>query len=137
MFASDSNLRFNDGKPLVLRFGGAEWIGFTQKTPWFDHENDFSLYWYRNEKDTEKERHIDYDYICGNSSVTFLFDDGTTKQFKTDHGDCLWSEWDDEEEKPIGVYKDLIEFLEDYIKNGGCESESKYMITNEVEFMDI
>ena len=36
-----------------------------------------------------------------------------------------------------GVYKELVEFLEDYIENGGYETTSKYMLVPEVEFMDI
>lgn len=129
-FEDRSGLSLNDGKPLVLRFRDRNCF------PGFDFENDLPLYWYRNEKCAKDKRPIDYDYIGCCSSVTFLFDDGTTRQFKADSHTYIYNEWD-EEGKPIGVYKELVEFLEDYIKNGGCESESKYMITNEVEFMDI
>ena len=80
--------------------------------------------------------YIDYEYVCGGSSITFLFDDGTTLQFKTPDGDCIWTEWDDDKKEPTGVYKELVEFLEDYIENGGYET-AKYMLVPEVEFMDI
>lgn len=136
-FEDESGLTFNDGEPLVLRFGDNDRDNFNLKTPWFDCDNDLVLYWYRNERDADNENYCDYKYICGNSSITFLFDDGTIKQFKVRSGDSLWNEWDDDEEEPIGVYKELLEFLKAYIKEGGCVSESKYMIVPEVEFMDI
>ena len=136
-FEDDAGLTFNGGDPLVLRFGDNDRDVFNLKSPWFDCDNDLVLYWYRNERDARDEDYLDYEYLCGSSSLTFLFDDGTIKQFKTSSGDSLWDEWDDDEEEPIGVYKELLEFLKDYINNGGCESESKYMIVPEVEFMDI
>ena len=136
-FEDDAGLTFNDGDPLVLRFGDNDRDVFNLKSPWFDCDNDLVLYWYRNERDTRDEDYLDYEYLCGSSSITFLFDDGTIKQFKTSSGDSLWDEWDDDEEEPTGVYKELLEFLKDYISNGGCESESKYIIVPEVEFMDI
>lgn len=136
-FEDESGLTFNDGEPLVLRFGDNDRDNFNLKTPWFDCDNDLVLYWYRNERDARDEDYIDYEYICRSSSITFLFDDGTIKQFKVRSGDSLWDEWDDDEEEPIGVYKELLEFLKAYIKEGGCVSESKYMIVPEVEFMDI
>lgn len=136
-FEDDACLTFNGGEPLVLRFGNNDRDVFNLKTPWYDCDNDLVLYWYRNERDARDEDYLDYEYICGSSSITFLFDDGTIKQFKTTDGDSLWDEWDDDEEEPIGVYKELLEFLKDYISNGGCVSESKYMIVPEVEFMDI
>ena len=136
-FEDESGLTFNDGEPLVLHFGDNDRDNFNLKTPWFDCDNDLVLYWYRNERDARDEDYIDYEYICRNSSITFLFDDGTIKQFKVRSGDSLWDEWDDDEEEPIGVYKELLEFLKAYIKEGGCVSESKYMIVPEVEFMDI
>ena len=136
-FEDDNGLRFNDGDPLVLRFGDNDCDNYNRKEPWFDCDNDLVLYWYRNEEDARDEDYLDYEYICGSSSITFLFDDGSTKQFKVDRGDSIWDEWDDDDEAPIGVYKELLDFLKDYIKNGGCESSSKYMIVPEVEFMDI
>lgn len=136
-FEDDAGLTFNGGDPLVLRFGDNDRDVFNLKSPWFDCDNDLVLYWYRNERDARDEDYLDYEYLCGSSSITFLFDDGTIKQFKTSSGDSLWDEWDDDEEEPTGVYKELLEFLKDYINNGGCESESKYMIVPEVEFMDI
>ena len=136
-FDDDTGLTFNGGEPLVLRFGNNNDDLFNLKSPWYDCDNDLLLYWYRNEKDAENEDYLDYEYICGSSSLTFLFDDGTIKQFKVRSGDSIWDEWDDDEEEPIGVLKELSEFLEEYIKNGGCVSESKYMIVSEVEFMDI
>ena len=136
-FEDDTGLTFNGGEPLVLRFGNNNDALFNLKSPWYDCDNDLLLYWYRNEKDAENENYLDYEYICGSSSLTFLFDDGTIKQFKVRSGDSIWDEWDDDEEEPIGVLKELSEFLEEYIKNGGCVSESKYMIVSEVEFMDI
>ena len=136
-FEDESGLTFNDGEPLVLRFGDNDRDNFNLKTPWFDCDNDLVLYWYRNERDADNENYCDYEYICRSSSITFLFDDGTIKQFKVRSGDSLWDEWDDDEEEPIGVYKELLEFLKAYIKEGGCVSESKYMIVPEVEFMDI
>lgn len=136
-FEDDAGLIFNGGDPLVLRFGDNDRDVFNLKSPWFDCDNDLVLYWYRNERDARDEDYLDYEYLCGSSSITFLFDDGTIKQFKVSSGDSLWDEWDDDEEEPTGVYKELLEFLKDYISNGGCESESKYMIVPEVEFMDI
>lgn len=136
-FEDDAGLTFNGGDPLVLRFGDNDRNVFNLKSPWFDCDNDLVLYWYRNERDARDEDYLDYEYLCGSSSITFLFDDGTIKQFKTSSGDSLWYEWDYDEDEPIGVYKELLEFLKDYISNGGCESESKYMIVPEVEFMDI
>ena len=136
-FEDDAGLTFNDGEPLVLRFGNNDDDLFNLKTPWYDCDNDLVLYWYRNEEDARDEDYIDYEYICGSSSITFLFDDGTIKQFKVRSGDSIWDSWDDDTEEPIGVYKELLEFLKDYISNGGCESGSKYMIVPEVEFMDI
>lgn len=136
-FEDETGLTFNGGEPLVLRFGDNDRDNFNLKNPWYDCDNDLVLYWYRNERDARDEDYLDYEYICGSSSITFLFDDGTTKQFKVDRGDSIWDEWDDDDEAPIGVYKELVKFLKEYIKNGGCESPSKYMIVPEVEFMDI
>lgn len=136
-FEDDAGLTFNGGEPLVLRFGDNDRDAFNLKSPWFDCDNDLVLYWYRNERDARDEDYLDYEYICGSSSITFLFDDGTIKQFKVRSGDSIWDEWDDDEEEPIGVYKELLEFLKAYIKDGCCESASKYMIVPEVEFMDI
>ena len=132
-----SELRFNRGRPLIFRFGNNDTETYNQKTPWFDDDNDIKLYWYDNEADAEHEDYIDYEYVCGLSSITFLFDDRTTRQFKTPDGNCIWSEWDGDKKEPVGVYKELVEFLEDYIKNGGYETASKYMLVSEVEFMDI
>ncbi len=136
-FEDETGLTFNGGEPIILRFGDNDRDVYNLKTPWYDCDNDLVLYWYRNERDANDEDYLDYEYICGNSSITFLFDDGTTKQFKVGRGDSIWDEWDDDEEEPIGVYKELLDFLKEYIKNGGCVSESKYMIVPEVEFMDI
>ena len=132
-----SGLRFNGGDPLIFRFGKDDTETYNQKTPWFDDDNDIKLYWYDNEAAAEHEDYIDYEYVCGGSSITFLFDDGTTRQFKTPYGNCIWSEWDGDKKEPVGVYKELVEFLEDYIRNGGYETASKYMLIPEVEFMDI
>ena len=132
-----SGLRFNRGRPLIFRFGNDETETYNQKTPWFDDDNDIKLYLYDNEAATEHEDYIDYEYVCGGSSITFLFDDGSTLQFKTPDGNCIWSEWDGDKKEPVGVYKELVEFLEDYIRKGGYETASKYMLVPEVEFMDI
>ena len=129
--------KLNRGRPLIFRFGNNDTEESNQKTPWVDDDNDIKLYWYDNESDVEHEDYIDYEYICGGSSITFLFDDGTTRQFKTSDGNIIWSEWDDDKKEPTGVYKELVEFLEDYIENGGYETASKYMLVPEVEFMDI
>lgn len=136
-FEDETGLTFNGGKPLVLRFGDNDRENYNLKTPWFDCDNDLVLYWYRNEEDAEEEDYRDYEYICGSSSITFLFDDGTTKQFKVRDGDAIWNEWDDDDEEPIGVLKELAEFLQEYMKNDGCETPSKYVLVPEVEFMDI
>ena len=129
--------RSSTGAPLIFRFGNNDTETYNQKTPWFDDDNDIKLYWYENEADAEREDYIDYEYVCGGSSITFLFDDGTTLQFKTPDGDCIWTEWDDDKKEPTGVYKELVGFLEDYIENGGYETAPKYMLVPEVEFMDI
>ena len=136
-FEDESCLTFNGGEPIVLRFGNNNRECWNQKTPWFDCDSDLVLYWYRNEENAADENYIDYDYICGSSSITFLFNDGTTKQFKVGPRDRIWNDWDNDKEKPIGVLKELAEFLEKYIENNGYESPSKYMIVPEVEFMDI
>ena len=136
-FEDDSCLTFNDGEPIVLRFGDNDRDDYNLRIPWFDCYNELILYWYRNEKDAEKEDYIDCAYICGSSSITFLFNDGTTQQFKVCAGDAICDEYDEDEDEPIGVLKELSEFLEKYIENNGCESPSKYMIVPEVEFMDI
>ena len=107
-FEDDAGLTFNGGDPLVLRFGDNDRDVFNLKSPWFDCDNDLVLYWYRNERDARDEDYLDYEYLCGSSSITFLFDDGTIKQFKTTSGDSLWDEWDDDEEEPTGVYKQSI-----------------------------
>ena len=136
-FEDESGLNFNDGEPIVFRFGDYDRDEYNLKTPWFDCDNDLVLYLYRNEKDADNENYRDYEYICGSSSITFLFDDGTTKQFKVDRSDSIWDEWDGDKKEPTGVYKELVEFLEDYIENGGYETAPKYMLVPEVEFMDI
>ena len=136
-FYARSESQFNWGAPLIFRFGNNDTETYNQKTPWFDDDNDIKLYWYENEADTEREDYIDYEYVCGGSSITFLFDDGTTLQFKTPDGNCIWTEWDGDKKEPTGVYKELVEFLEDYIENGGYETVPKYMLVPEVEFMDI
>ena len=136
-FYAMSNLRFNGADPLIFRFGNNDTETYNQKIPWFDDDNDIKLYWYDNEADAEHEKYIDYEYVCGGSSITFLFDDGTIREFKTPYGNCIWSEWDGDKKEPTGVYKELVEFLEDYIRNGGYETASKYMLISEVEFMDI
>ena len=138
-FCTMSGLQFNRGGPLIFRFGNDETEARNQETPWFDYDNDIKLYWYDNEVDAEHEdyKYIDYDYVCGGSSITFLFDDRSTRQFKTPDGNCIWSEWDRAIKEPTGVYKELVEFLEDYIKKGGYETAPKYMLVQEVEFMDI
>ena len=136
-FCARSKSQFNRGGPLIFRFGNDETEAYNQKTPWFDDDNDIKLYWYDNETDAEYEDYIDYEYVCVGSSITFLFDDGSTLQFKTPDGNCIRSEWDRAKKEPVGVYKELVEFLEDYIRNGGYETTSKYMLVPEVEFMDI
>ena len=136
-FCAMSELRFNRGRPLIFRFGNNDTETYNQKTPWFDDDNDIKLYWYDNEVATEHEDYIDYEYVCGGSSITFLFDDRSTRQFKTPDGNCIWSEWDRAKKEPVGVYKELVEFLKDYIRKGGYETTSKYMLVPEVEFMDI
>ena len=136
-FCAMSELRFNRGRPLIFRFGNNDTETYNQKTPWFDDDNDIKLYWYDNEAVAEHKDYIDYEYVCGGSSITFLFDDRSTRQFKTPDGNCIWSEWDGDKKEPVGVYKELVEFLEDYIRNGGYETASKYMLIPEVEFMDI
>lgn len=138
-FCDRSNSHFNGGRPLIFRFGNDETEACNQETPWFDYDNNIKLYWYDNEIDAEYEeyKYIDYEYVCGGSSITFLFDDRTTRQFKTPGGNCIWSEWDRAKKEPIGVYKELVKFLEDYIRNGGYKTASKYMLVPEVEFMDI
>ena len=136
-FKAMADSTFNQGRPLILRFGNNYTEEHNLKTPWFDYDNDIILYWYDNEADAEDEDYIDFEYVCGGRSITFLFDDGTTRQFKTPYGDCIWSEWDGDKNEPTGVYKELVEFLEDYIENGGYETASKYMLVPEVEFMDI
>lgn len=136
-FYDKSESQFNRGAPLIFRFGNNDTETYNQKTPWFDFDNDIKLYWYDNEADAEHEDYIDYEYICAADLITFLFDDGTTRQFKIPYGDCIRYEWDDDKKKPTGVYKELIEFLEDYIEKGGCETAPKYMLVPEVEFMDI
>ena len=136
-FCAMSGLRFNRGRPLIFRFGNNDTETYNQKTPWFDDDNDIKLYWYDNEAAAEHEDYIDYEYVCGGSSITFLFDDRTTRQFKTPGGNYIWPEWDGDKKEPTGVYKELVEFLEDSIKNGGYETASKYMLVPEVEFMDI
>lgn len=136
-FCAMSELRFNRGRPLIFRFGNNDTETYNQKTPWFDDDNDIKLYWYDNEAAAEHKDYIDYEYVCGGSSITFLFDDRSTRQFKTPDGNCIWFEWDGDKKEPVGVYKELVEFLEDYIRNGGYETASKYMLVPEVEFMDI
>lgn len=136
-FKDESGLNFNDGEPIVFRFGDYDRDEYNLKTPWFDCDNDLVLCLYRNEKDADNENYRDYEYICGSSSITFLFDDGTTKQFKVDRSDSIWDEWDGDKKEPTGVYKELVAFLEGYIENGGYETASKYMLVPEVEFMDI
>lgn len=135
-FYDKSESQFNRGGPLIFRFGNDETETYNQKIPWFDYDNDIKLYWYDNEADAERENYIDYEYVCGSSSITFLFDDRSTRQFKTPDGNCIWTEWDDKK-APTGVYKELVAFLEDYIKNGSYETAPKYMLVQEVEFMDI
>ena len=132
-FCAMSESYFNWGCPLIFRFGNDDTEVRNQKTPWFDCDNDIKLYWYDNEMDAE----IDFKYVCDGSSITFLFDDRTTRQFKTPGGNCIWSEWDRTKKEPAGVYKELVKFLEDYIRKGGYETASKYMLVPEVEFMDI
>ena len=137
-FCTGSELRFfNRGRPLIFRFGNNDAETYNQKISWFDADNDIKLYWYNSEADAEHEEYIDYEYVCGGSSITFLFDDRTTRQFKTPDGNCIWFEWDGDKKEPVGVYKELVEFLEDYIRNGSYETASKYMLIPEVEFMDI
>ena len=136
-FYARSESEFNRGDPLIFRFGNDDTEVRNQKTPWFDCDNDIKLYWYDNEADAEHEDYIDFEYVCGSDSITFLFDDGTTVQFKTPDGNCIWTEWDRAKKVPVGVYKELVEFLKDYIENGGFVTASKYMLVPEVEFMDI
>ena len=136
-FYARSESEFNRGDPLIFRFGNNDTEEYNQKTPWFDDDNDIKLYWYDNEADAEHEDYIDFEYVCGSDSITFLFDDGTTVQFKTPDGNCIWTEWDRAKKEPVGVYKELVEFLKDYIENGGFVTASKYMLVPEVEFMDI
>ena len=136
-FYDKSESQFNWGAPLIFRFGNDDTRTHNQKIPWFNVDNVIKLYWYDNEADAEHEDYIDYEYVCAADSITFLFDDGTTRQFKTPYGDCIWSEWDGDKKEPTGVYKELVEFLEDYIENGGYETAPKYMLVPEVEFMDI
>lgn len=136
-FCARSESWFNRGGPLIFRFGNDETEACNQETPWFDYDNDIKLYWYDNEADAEHEDYIDYEYVCGGSSITFLFDDRSTRQFKTPDGNYIWSEWDRAIKEPTGVYKELVGFLEDYIRKGGYETAPKYMLIPEVEFMDI
>ena len=136
-FCARSKLRFNRGGPLIFRFGNEEMEACNQETPWFDYDGGIKLYWYDNETDAEHEDYIDYEYVGGGSSITFLFDDRTIRQFKTPDGNCIWSKWDRATKEPTGVYKELVGFLKDYIRKGGYETAPKYMLIPEVEFMDI
>ena len=80
---------FNRGRPLIFRFGNNDTETYNQKTLWFDDDNDIKLYWYDNEAAAEHKDYIDYEYVCGGSSITFLFDDRSTRQFKTPDGNCI------------------------------------------------
>lgn len=124
-----------DDRPCILRFTDGDCV-FNRMDPYYDCDNDIMLSWFRNESDLENEFYLDYGYITTQESVTFLFDDGTTKTFVTpDHRD-IRQHFDDDTEQPTGVFEELVNFLKDYIKNSGYEDEKLYVLTDDV-FEDI
>lgn len=123
------------GQPCILRFTDGD-CDFNRTEPYFDCDNDIMLAWYRDESDLEDEDYCDYGYITTQPIVTFLFDDGTTKTFATsDHRD-IRQHFDESTEQPTGVFAELVDFLKDYIRNGGYEDEKLYVLTDDV-FEDI
>lgn len=123
------------GQPCILRFTDGD-CEFDRKEPYYDGDNDIMLAWFREESDIGDENYVDYGYITTQPTVTFLFDDGTTKTFATpDHKD-IRQHFDYSTDQPIGVFAELVDFLRDYIRNGGYEDEKLYVLTDDV-FEDI
>lgn len=128
------SLQYN-GHPCILRFTDGS-CDFTSKEPYFDCDNDILLTWYRDEFELKHNNYYDYGFITNKATVTFLFDDGTTKTFATSDGIDIRAYFDDFTEQPTGVFAELVDFLRDYIRNGGYEDEKLYILTDDV-FEDI
>lgn len=101
------SISFMKGKPLDLKFAKRIRVGKIENRSklYFDMDNDVCISWQK-----------DYCFFGGFQHVSFLFDNGDIKEFHAT--EFMHNEFDVSNEKPLGVYADLVEFLTDYIKNG-------------------
>lgn len=121
-----------NGRPCILRFTDGD-IDFNRMEPYFDCDNDIMLTWYRDESELEDENYCDYGYITSAESLTFLFDDGTTKTFATPDGLSIRRHFDDSTSQPTGVFEELVNFLREYMIKGGYEDKELYAIEDGFE----
>lgn len=127
-FFRNSGDYFNDGKPIIIRFKDDDG-DYTRFTPYYDGDNDIEMAWFAKEEDITNADEIDYAYITTRHRVAFLFDDGTVKSFIAPDSDKNISDYFDKDtETPTGVYKELVEFLKAYMKNGYYEDQELFDI---------
>lgn len=130
-FYNNSGDFFNSGEPIIMRFCGedGDYIGFT---PYYDGDNDLEMTWYDKEEDITNDDAIDRGYLTTRHRVAFLFNDGTVKSFiAPEPNKEIRDYFDNETETPTGVYKELVEFLIDYVKNGYYEDQELFAIEEE------
>lgn len=117
-FYSNSGDYFNSGEPIIMRFCDEDG-DYTKFTPYYDGDNDLEMIWFAKEEDITNDDAIDNGYVTTRHQVAFLFNDGTVKTFiAPDPDKCIRDYFDEDTETPTGVYKELVDFLLDYVKNG-------------------
>ena len=127
---------FNGGKPIIMRFVNED-NDYTNFTPYYDRDNDLEMVWFDKEEDITNDDSIDHGYLTTRHQVAFLFDDGTVKSFIAPDSDNYIRDYFDVATKtPTGVYKELVDFLLDYVKHGYYEDQELFAI-EEDSFDDI
>lgn len=127
-FYHNSGDYFNDGEPIIMRFCDEDG-DYTKFTPYYDGDNDLEMIWFAKEEDITNDDAIDHGYVTTRHQVAFLFNDGTVKTFiAPDPDKCIRDYFDEDTETPTGVYKELVDFLLDYVKNGYYEDLELFAI---------
>lgn len=127
-FYHNSGDYFNDGKPIIMRFMDDDG-DYTKFNPYYDGDNDLEMVWFAKEEDITNDDAIDHSYLTTRHQVAFLFDDGTVKSFVApDQNKDIRDYFDEDTETPTGVYKEMVDFLLDYVKHGYYEEQELFAI---------